>query len=72
VTAKPPPPTTIPPQGWDFQSETPRTDAFIEQMPFVPLTDPLAAATAVRELIIRWSEFARELERECGRKVWPH
>jgi hypothetical protein len=67
-----PPPDTVPPPGWDMRSETPRTDAFIEQMPFVPMNDPMTTAAAVRELIIAWSGFARELERECARKVWPH
>ena len=62
----------IPAPGWESRSETPRTDAFIEQMPMIPMRDPLETAGAVRALIIAWSEFARELERELGRKVWPH
>lgn len=52
-------------------SETPRTDAFIDALPPVRMDDPISAAHDVRALMIRWAEFARELEREVGRKVWP-
>jgi len=36
------------------------------------MTDPITTAKALREVLIAWSDFARELERELGRKVWPH
>lgn len=70
MTRKMPPP--VPEPAWDDRSATPRTDAFIEQLPFVSLSDPMTAAKGVREVMIAWAEFARELERELGRKVWPH
>jgi hypothetical protein len=70
VTTKPPPVVVDP--GWDHRSETPRVDAFIEQLPFVSLADPIVAAQGVREMMLAWADFARELERELGRKVWPH
>lgn len=66
------PPPFIPEPGWDYRSETPRVDAFIDTLPIIPMTDPITTAKALREVLIAWSDFARELERELGRKVWPH
>jgi len=67
-----PPPKFVPEPSWDSRSETPRVDAFIDQLPIIPMTDPLTTASAVREVLVAWSDFARELERELQRKVWPH
>lgn len=66
---RPPP---VPPPGFAQRSETPRVDAFIDTLPIIPMSDPITTATAVREVLIAWSDFARELERELARKVWPH
>lgn len=55
------------------RSETPRTDSFIGTLPPIPMGEgPMVAAQAMREHMIAWAEFARELERELARKVWPH
>lgn len=70
MTKKSPPP--IPEPAWDHRSETPRTDAFIDQLPIIPMSDPMTTASAIREVLLAWSDFARELERENARKVWPH
>lgn len=53
------------------RSETPRTDAFVEGLAPVRLDDPITAAQDVRDLMIRWAEFARMLEAESAAKVWP-
>lgn len=53
-------------------SETPRTDAFVDSLPPIPMQDPQSCARAVREVLMSFAEFARELEREGRRKVWPH
>jgi hypothetical protein len=66
----PPPP---PPREWLERSETPRTDAFIDTLPIIPMSEgPVEAARAMREVLVMWAEFAKELERELARKVWPH
>lgn len=55
------------------ESDTPRVDDFIETLPPIPFDEgPLVAASAVRAQMVAWAEFARGLERELSRKVWPH
>lgn len=57
----------------DERSDTPRTDAFIDTLPPIPMhLGPVTAAEAMRHHMIQWAEFARGLERELARKVWPH
>ena len=57
----------------DDRSDTPRTDAFIDTLPPIPMNNgPVVAAEAMRAHMIAWAEFARGLERELSRKVWPH
>ena len=69
MSSSPPPP----PPGFLERSETPRTDAFIDTLPVIPMSEgPVVAAQAMREHMIAWAKFARELELECARKVWPH
>lgn len=59
--------------GWTDRSETPRTDAFIDTLPIIPMNEgPLVAAEAMRVHMLAWADFARALEREVNHKVWPH
>ena len=64
------PPEVVP--GFGARSDTPRTDAFIDAMPVIPMRNPEETAHAIREILIGWAEFSRGLERELARKVWPH
>jgi hypothetical protein len=66
-----PPPLSATP--FDSVSATPRTDAFVATLPPIRMNEgPLVAAQDMREQMIMWAEFARGLEVECARKVWPH
>ena len=67
------PPMTNSLAAFEDRSDTPRTDAFIQTLPNIPLNEgPLRAAEAMSEYMRAFAEYARALERECARKVWPH
>jgi hypothetical protein len=53
-------------------NDTPRTDAFIERLPPFRIRSGIVefvVAQQIHELMIAWSEFARELERDLNQCV---
>lgn len=47
---------------------TPRTDEFVKRQPPIKVAD-FATAHQIRELMIAWANFARELEEELNRSI---
>ena len=53
-------------------SDTPRVDRFVNEMPATPMPKSAEEAVqAITRLMVLWADFARDLERECAKKVWP-